>query len=772
MIDLISRKLATQASTNAAAALLAITSKAPSLAQLGAVGDGNHPTDDQTAFQSAITAIMNSLSTAPTGVDDIATFQSGVMLEPGIYDAGGLTQAGGAVRIVARVPGTVVIRIPANQYFMTVSGSVQAIQVEGITFVGGKGAFQFTNTGGNVRLLHSFSRCCFYNYTECAISNSAGDHPYLRVRDCMFFGANGASTIGVAWGGYLDQGLIQDCAFLQNAYHIKMGPGLSSTFTIRHNDFISWGSITTLADIWVVPNSSDSFGVNSGFGSLITENKFGNENQNTSSPRILIAAESTTLGTSRANRPPATTDSGYLSQLIITNNVISGVAGITAPVIESRITEVRNLEWRGNKFNGGAYGSIINWTNRTTGYNPTTNSVFEFTAADVGSSGLAAQRFSNISFGQLFDYAGLFPGDPNNVLVWPVSDNPAMTLLGSGIAPSARGTFGGASKARAADPSGGMDYDLVTCAQAGSGNGLAMGLGTGAPAAGGPIFVEMALQQAPARSVAQVTVEVFNYATSTLAMQRIVSLPATTGYLRLPVVLPAHATPSAWQLRIYPSGTVTTGTADSFITGDWIVNTGDGRIGRAKALAAFPVLPRNQAMVATAAATLPLGWSINNPVAGLTYSVARVGTDAYGSFFDLTLSGSTTGNGNFLIFPDSTHVIEAAAGQCWQFYAPVRLMAGSVGNFSSLASPDGVSGQMSLSISLYSAAGAYISQYDSGFTPGAGFARYGRADWGSSTLPFNGSTGEIKPYLRISLASGVTVNATLRIYTPTIRRLI
>jgi len=771
MIDLISRKLATLASTNAASALLATVSKAPNLAQMGAVGDGAHPVDDQAAFQSALDVIANSLSAAPTGANDMAMFQTGAMLEPGIYDAGGLTQNGGSVRLVARVPGTVIIRIPADQYFMTVSGKVNAIQVDGITFLGGKGAFKFTTTSSNVSLLHSFSRCFFYNYTECAISNSSIDHPYLRVRDCIFYGAAGCSTMGVSWGGYIDQGVIQDCAFLQNSYHVKIGPQLSSTFTIRHNDFISWGGIATLADIWVVPNSTDSFATNSGFGSLITENKFGNENQNLAAPRILIAKESSTLGTDRCNTPPDTADGGYLSQILITNNVFSGAAGITAPIIESRISEVRNLEWRGNKLSGSVYASIIHWTNRTTSSYTNSNSVFEFTTADVAPGGGAAQRFSNISFGQLRDFCGLFPGDPNNVLVWPISDSPAASLLANGVSSAARSTFGPASRARVADLNGGSDYDLVTCTQTGSGNGVVMGLGAKAPGSGGPIFVELALQQAPTRSIAQVKVEIFNYATGTLAAQRIVVLPERVGHLRLPVVLPAHATPGAWQLRIYPASAVTAGAADRFITGDWIVNNGDGRIGRAKAMAAYPLLPRNQAMLASAAATLPMGWAITNPVAGLSYAVAQVGSDAYGNFLDLALSGTTTGSGNFLIYPDASQTIEAVSGQCWQFYVPVRLMAGSVSAFTTLSPIDGSSGQIAASISSY-AGGAYLNQIDTAFTPSANYAVYGRGDCGGSGFAFHSAVAEIRPYLRIMLASGVSVSATLRIYTPTIRRVV
>lgn len=534
---------------------------------------------DQAAFETTIAAINRSLSAAPTGRFDYAAYQNGAVIEPGIYEAGGLVlppaPGASAVRLVARIPGTVIIRIPAGQYFLTVQGQVNAVQVDGITFVGGKGAFHFTYAGGNVNLMQSFTRNVFLDYTECAIANAAKDHPYLRVRDNVFMGARDAHTVGIAWGGYLDQGVIEDNAFLQDAYHLKLGPRLSSTMLVRHNDFLNWGGPVnrTRADVWILPNISEPYGVNSGFGFTITENKFGNENNSLDAPRILIANEDPASGPDRATRRPAGDDHGYLSQLVITGNLFNGGGAITAPVVRSAISELRNVEWRGNKFAGSPYAAILQWANPRTPSYTNTNSSFEFTPADVVPGNFPAYSFSNALFAQLRDYGGFFPGDPNALDLWPASDLPGLAPLGAG---AQRQAFGGAML-RPAETTG-HGLSLVSAPNAGPGQGVYANIGKPSLAAGGPVFLDIVLQRAPVRAAPLAVVELRNAADGAVALRRVVPLPAAPGNLRLPAYLPPSASPGAWQLRVYGGGLIA-GQADSFLIGDWQVNTGNARLG-------------------------------------------------------------------------------------------------------------------------------------------------------------------------------------------------
>ena len=766
MIDLISRKLALQASTNATTALTATSTRVPNLAILGAIGDGASAGSDQAGFEGAMSRIAASLTGAPTGSLDYAQYQTGAMIEPGIYDAGGLSQAGGSVRLVARVPGTVIIRIPAGQYFLTASGKINAVQVDGITFVGGKGAFKFTNTGNNVSLMHSFTRNFFYQYTEAAISNASDDHPYTTIRDNIFFGAAGSATVGIAWGGYLDQCIIENNGFLANAYHVKIGDRLGSTMIIARNSFLSWfGSASvnkTMADIWIVPNVTLAYGVNSGYGTTITGNKFGNEGQNPAAPRILIAPEDPASGTDRATRRPGTNDLGFVTQLIITDNVISGGETITAPVIRSTISEVRNIEWRSNKSNGSPYSSIIEWPSSFAASYTNTNSDFTFTQADVAPGVVPALAFSNANFAQLHDFGGFFPGDPNSVPVWPVSDNPALSLLASGLASSARPGYGGATKARTADPYGGTDYDLVTVTPGGE-QGLAMNLGAAAMGAGGMVFVDMALQRAPAQSLSQVTIAIVNFTTSTTAFTRTISLPSGVGRLQMPVYLPPSAAPASWQLRVYAAAPVITGTADQFVTGDWIVNTGGARMGRDRALARYPLLPRNRTMLGGGPATWPLGWSslLANGLTGITLAVAGSGADANGYYTDVTIAGTATHAGNIYIFPEEG--IDAGPRQIWALRWPMRLLSGD------LAAGAGREGQSHISLGLagFDATGRLVDDRQAAVQPERAFKVLGPPDF----LGFAKSTATLRASLRIALPVNLRVMVNLRLYTPTIQRM-
>ena len=359
-------------------------------------------------LRQMIAAAQASQSAAPTGKWDYASYENGIALEPGIYDAGGLTIAGGSIRLVARIPGTVVIRIPEGQYFLTASGHITAITVDGISFVGGKGAFLLTNTGENVTLLHSFTRNLFYNYTECAICNNASDHPYLVARDNVFMGAAGSNTIGIGWGGDGPH-LIEHNQFLRDAYHLALGPGLGGNIKVRDNDFISWGGTATLADIWIKPNNAPrSYGVNSGGGSLIEGNKFGNENLPPDSPRILIANENEASGSGRESRKPdLVLDAGYVSGFHFTHNNFGADSHTRAPVIRSVISEIRNWEWRGNSFGGGSYSAIVQFpaSRAAKADYANLNSDFEFTEADVVAGGQPALAFSNASFATLRDWA-------------------------------------------------------------------------------------------------------------------------------------------------------------------------------------------------------------------------------------------------------------------------------------------------------------------------------------------------------------------------------
>ena len=763
MIDIISRRLAQMASSNSAAALAASTTTTIIPSHNGALGQGNSPAEDQAGWAATLAAIGSSRSASPIGSLGILEYQTGAMIEPGIYDAGDFTQDSGSVRLVARVPGTVIIRIPANKYFMTFGGAIQSIIIDGITFIGGKGALKSTNTNFNSNALISFTRNIFYSYTECAISNNSNDSPFARFQNNIFIGATGSSTIGIAWGGYIDQVVIEDNSFGQNTYHTALGPRLSGNFHVVRNDFISNGGTNTLADIWLKPNISDTGNTNGGFGATIEGNKFGNENQAVGSPRILIANEDTSTGTDRATYRPSTSDSGFISGLSILNNRIAGISGSGAPFIRSYVSNVRGWYWRNNKFDGGQYTYVIEWPNGRYADYTNCGSDFEF----VESDGAVPAKFSTHSFCRLRDFASFWPGDLNHCAVYPASDSPALSLVASALAFGTRSLLTNSSRTASSDPSGGSDYELVT----GSANnaGVYLSLGSAVSASGGPIFIELALAQAASRTVSQVMVDIFNTSNSTFALKRTINLPSNISRFNLPVQLPASAAPGNWQLRVY-APTVAAGSADSFVTGDWIVNTGGARMGKDRALSRYPLLPRNRAMLGGAGGTWPLGWTttVANGLAGLSTTVTKSGIDSNGAFVEVSITGTTTAAGYLNFISEVGGAVQAASGQQWQYYMPVTLVAGSLANANSLTGSDGTTGLVQLSLANYNSANAWLLEPTSAFTPNSTYALYGKGNWAG----FNGATSFILPKLSIGFASGQAISATLRLYTPTLRRVV
>lgn len=321
----------------------------------------------QANFDDMITAMSASRSGPLAAGSYQSEYEAGYTLEPGIYDAGGLIKASGAVRITARIPGSVVIRIPDGEYFLENSGAVVGTLFEGIIFLGGKGAYRSINAGANVFGKHIFRDCTFMDYTECAIQNEGDDYPYLEVDGCMFFGKATFRTMGIAWGGLLDGSRIVGNEFGQNAIHLKLGGGtspISGRFSVRDNDFISFGGINTEADIWVVPvHSIGGSGVNAGLCGLFDHNKFGNENLIAGNPRVLFACEEAPGANPRGKIYPNLTwepsTGGYndiLDGLIFTNNSISNISPNTAPFMRSYVGELREFVWSPtNKHDGGEY---------------------------------------------------------------------------------------------------------------------------------------------------------------------------------------------------------------------------------------------------------------------------------------------------------------------------------------------------------------------------------------------------------------------------------
>ena len=754
MIDILSRQLALKASTQATSALSQITAltgtrQAIIPTTLGAMGDGAHPTQDQAAFASAITALIASASNVPDGTWDLSQYQNGLAIEPGVYNAGNLTITGnGNVHLVARIPGTVVIVVPSSDYFLNIAGAVNSFNCDGIVFVGGNGAVHFTNTGNSVGGIIRFTRCMFVNYAVAAITNEASDQPYLKVDNCVFYGTS--TSKGIAWGGDSAGATIRDNAFLLNAYHIKLSSP-NGAVLIDKNDFIEFSNGVRQADIWLTPTAS----------ATIRNNKFGPENTTTPATRILIANENTASGTGRAAHPPiTTTTTGTASNLIIESNICSENTG-GVPFITCYVMEADNWQMRGNSFQGAEYSTVVSFPNGVAADATSESSFFEFQLASSVGGNRPAKRFADASFAMVYDYGGFWPGDPNMVEVYPVSDNALLGVVANGLLPLLRGSYGSVTRTVLADGDGTLMWENVVVSGTGAGEIIGFNPGAG----GGRFFLEVELGQATSNTLAQVKVDIFNYSNSSYALSREVVLPANVSSFRIPVHIPANASPGSWQLRVYAdanSGYVS-GTANAFTIGRMLLNSGGGRIGRRGVLDKFPVMaPRNRAMLGAASGTFPTGWNFAG-LGGLTASVAGGGMDANGYYMDLSLTGTTTAAGTCYLRADASHSLQLNASQTWEYVWPLLLKSGSFTNFTIVTASDGATGPVGIHAVGYNSSGSYTGELNmTACTPGATAAPYGTA----ATF----SNFAIDPCLTFQFASGVAVSAVIRVYQPTIRR--
>lgn len=318
--------------------------------EFGARGDGR--SDDTEAIEAAWRMVCDvrkqgyrGKGPSPRGYS--AVNEPALYFPPGVYVYKGKGLECGAAQvwhIKGDGPNQARIELTGEVYFLT-CGRVESIFFEGLSFVGGKGAFRSTWTKNMVGGRHIFRDCYFVDYSECAIGNNADDSPYLSVAECIFYGRAKSPSIGIAWGGYFDDGQITRCAFEQNKYHIKLGDRLSGNLQVGpRNSFISFGGTKKEADIWIVPNGDpDSHGVNSGQGLIVGENKFGNENRDTDRPRILIALEDPASGSDRASRQHSTTavpgQGHYVTGVKLRDNLLSGSSGETRGIVYSYIAQ-------------------------------------------------------------------------------------------------------------------------------------------------------------------------------------------------------------------------------------------------------------------------------------------------------------------------------------------------------------------------------------------------------------------------------------------------
>ncbi|WP_245315165.1 hypothetical protein [Bradyrhizobium yuanmingense] len=446
----------------------------------------------------------------------------------------------------------------------TLAEKIWSTSVSGLTVIGGKGGFRFEALKENVSGLHTFADCSFYEYTECAIGNNSKDHPYLKVSRCVFFGAASTSTVGIAWGGYVDGLAIENCAFLLNAYHLKIGPRLSGSISITRNDFIAFAHSHKRADIWIVPNNTDKHGVNAGVGFVISENKFGNENMDATDSRILVAEEEVLPGRDRlSSRPVEASSTGFLSNLEVCRNRIEGISGLAAPFIRVFIERIWRLNFYHNVISGGRHTFLAEF--QAPRSSAGSNSVATWTV-DLSSSapdGLPpfSMDVTNRYIGLLHDQFGLLGGSTWNQSSNPVGIDADLSLL-LDAPEEGRYLVDGGNKLPVTNKLGNQGQ-AVQIAVIRDNPSASVSLRLDPPSRFQPAWLDADIKRAEKRSVSAINLEVRNDL-GDVALKRVVRLPPSWQPIRLPFVFPTDT--GSWKLIIRPVS-ARLGTEDQFCLG-------------------------------------------------------------------------------------------------------------------------------------------------------------------------------------------------------------
>lgn len=507
--------------------------------------------------QAIATAIHTGRYATGIGASYWAHPQDGVFLPPGIYDAGDILLTGNQSPFPAlslwATPGSVVIRIPDDRYLFYSNERLSRLFLSGITFVGGKGAFQHRYQGTNVAGRFVFEHCVFDNYTECAIGNNAGDEPYLEVRGCTFMAAEKSSAIGISWGGYADGCVIESNAFLRNRYHLKIGPNPSGSIHILRNDFLRWDRTGPFdAAIWLVPETiPNRFGATSGWGTIIAGNKFGNENMEPGDLRLLIAREGP--GATRQRRAhlerfdKGGSGGAFLSGITLRDNRISAVGAVTAPVIRSWIAEVRNLAYLNNRHDGGLHSYLCEFMGPRTGDYANANWTVRIdNATGILGSSPFAKGMSNCPIGPQWDSA-LEAIAEETILPSTGGDDTSFSLLARADRPDSFHRSGpNITTTIIADHAG--QPRAVEVTTSGRGTGLAGPLSNVVEGRQGWIALDLCCAERD--SVETIEIRIFNYATGTLARRMRCVLPSEWRRVRIPFTLPVSSSPETWQYLV------------------------------------------------------------------------------------------------------------------------------------------------------------------------------------------------------------------------------
>lgn len=287
-----------------------------------------------------------------------------------------------AERILFRGEGenASVLRLMGDFHAVETDHRLESSFISGLTLIGGRGLLHHTFTGDNVSTNHIIQDCLFFDYSGAAICSEATDMPYWVIERCIFGGGGvvGAGlTRGVVLGGLQDGSIVRANKFLSNDFHAVIGPIASGSFHFDENDCLSvYQQNRTIADLWLRPHDGsvtaaspagqNLFRSESGNGSSISGNKFGNEGVTSAgrkAPKILVAAAGS--GDRASAMPDLSWKSGtdgkhFLGGITIEKNRFVTAGSLDANVMDVWVNALNRINWaETNSYDGGSFRYIV-----------------------------------------------------------------------------------------------------------------------------------------------------------------------------------------------------------------------------------------------------------------------------------------------------------------------------------------------------------------------------------------------------------------------------
>lgn len=300
------------------------------------IGDG--VTDASTAWAAALAHINTQQSAALSNGYPIV--KARLLVPAGDYNiVTGASVATANLVIEGEGRESVRFRIAAGQILLTITGTIQQLDLLNLSTSGGTGVVNHTRTAVNVQGHVNVENCGFFGYTATAIGSLSSDFPYWRIKNNIFRGDATMVSKGIVLSGLTDAADIEGNSFLCNRYGIKLGRGGNNVYLAK-NDFTRFqaSGASAQVDIWIVPHSSIT---NSGGGLVATENRFGPENWTAGDLNFLVADEA--AGTDAFDKNHATTAStGFWTGFNIYGNGIHGTAALNKGFVYSYTPNIQN----------------------------------------------------------------------------------------------------------------------------------------------------------------------------------------------------------------------------------------------------------------------------------------------------------------------------------------------------------------------------------------------------------------------------------------------